>query len=216
MRISEIEHQCAELNQRQLTCFGISCFGMLSHSAKDFIDSRLSDLKSVWDARGLDLGADFMELIYHELATAFKNGTTSASEKSLSTLDNAFVTREDGSFEESSCLLFGAAYTLGRLSFLSFESDLKNQDVFGEVETTILQGVCHGLFNVAEPYSPHSDEMWQGIRTSTSYLQAAKDIEYAIGLAKQEKILPLGERKWDFEFFGLPFDGSKNRDMFSL
>ena len=57
MRISDLKERCIDLNPKQLTCFGISCFGLFCHSARDFLNANFTELQEVWSSRELNVEA---------------------------------------------------------------------------------------------------------------------------------------------------------------
>ena len=207
MRISDLKKHYLDLAPKQRDCFVISCFNLFCHSARDFFNANFTELKRVWSSRELNVEADYMEVIYHELVSNLEKGIRPL-QSSLDTLDKAYIYVEDGTFRDSEWCLYHNAYSLARSSFLSFDSDTEDGDFFNELETSLEQSICYVMFNVSEPYTPRVDEMWDGIRTSPAYLQAIGDIEHAIHLANEEKTLPFGELKWNFDFFNLPPSGS--------
>ena len=221
MEISKTEKVCAGFNQRQSTCLAISFFGMFSFSARDFIDRKSAEIQRVWRSRDLDLAPDFMDQIYQELVNESEGNTKEQAKQSPNVLAESYLDGDDGGFENSGLHLILTAQTLGIQAFSCLRSGIaKSPDmpkrIFGEAEFGAYAGVCYGLFNVAEPYTPYGDEMMRQVKTNPSYLKAIEDMEYVTDLAGQEKILPLGAIKWNYDFFGLPFDGSKNRDMMTF
>lgn len=205
---------CEEFNDRQLTCFSISCLGLLCNGTQEFVAANLQELEAAWELEGINLTPDFMAGFYDEMVSCFESGR-SPSPSSFEQVDKSYVDRNSasGNLEPSGLLLFDFARTLARNTHLNFRSALSAERIFAEVKATLLQCLCMGLFNTSEPYSPCGEEMEKAVHNTDSLKQGVKDLEYVIDLAKAEKILPRQDRNWDYEFFQFPFDGSKNRDM---
>ena len=68
--------------------------------------------------------------------------------------------------------------------------------------------LCYALFNEPEAADSAAKEKFA---SSTCWTQALQDFQLAVELAKQEKVIPFGDRKWDYNFFG--YDSSEARKV---
>ena len=210
--------ECRSLSDSQITCLSISCFGLFCHAGRDFANMHSAELQRVYASRGLEPDADFMFNLHHQITGWFNIGTSPPKE-SLQNLEEAYIDPDAGNFEHdgkvdwAGCQLYQCIYTLGKYSLLSFQGEIPADDIYREAELGVYKAVCNGLYNCSEPYSPHGKEMMAKLLSSAPYQQAMKDLEHVVNLAKEEKILPWGERKWDYDLLGLPFDASKGTDM---
>ena len=212
-----MEIEVVDFNDRQTTCLSVSCFGLFCYVARDFVNSHLAEVQRVYESRGLE--PNYMFDLYHELENHFKDGTY-PSEETWELMEGAYIDADDGDFsfdgncDWAGCEIYQGIYFQGKHSLLSFQGRTNAIDVHGEARLNVYKAICNGLYNCSEPYSPFAKDMMQELLNSSPYLQAMKDLQHAVDLAQEEKILPFGERKWDYDFFRLPFDPAKGiKDM---
>ena len=122
MKMSVPKHlfdSCKEFSDRQLTCFSISCLGLLCNGTQEFVTANLQELEAAWEVEGINLTPDFMADFYDEMVSCFESGR---SPSSFEQVDKSYVDRDSasGNLEPSGLLLFGFARTLARYTHLNF------------------------------------------------------------------------------------------------
>ena len=212
-----IKEQCRNLSDRQIACFSLSCFGMLSFASREFLAEH-KEIFSVWKKRNLPLNAEIFSIGFERLAKALEASTPYVSDIFFCDYYlNSYLNGDDeGSFDARVCYFINIPADLARLSDALLSGSNITEKQLGTLDPKILGPhlaiaavrhiLCYALFDENEPAN-HSDN--EKFDSSACWARAERDLQYAIELARQDKFVQLGEQKWDYNFFGYPFDGTR-------
>jgi len=215
-----IEEICQNFTERKAACFTISCFGMFSFVGQDFLTQQ-PEIFSIWQRRGIPLGEDLFAVGFEKLARALDSPTPYQSDDFFHKhYYDSYLNGDDGIYGDPGSFDARVGCFLNYPKDIAIIADalLSGADVsetvgivdrkFSGAYLTILgfeHILSYALFNSSESETLKARDE---IKLSPVCAQAKQDIQQAIDLANQEKIIPLGGRKWNYEFFGLSFQGS--------
>ena len=216
----KIKEICQNFTERKAACFTISCFGMFSFVGKDFLTQQ-PEIFSIWQRRGIPLGEDLFSVGFEKLARALESPTPYQSDDFFHKhYYDSYLNGDDGVHGDPQSFDARVGFFLNYPKDIAIVADalLSAADVTETVGILdrkfsgaylSMVGFEHilsyALFNSSEPETLEAREE---IKLSSLWERAKQDIQHAIDLANQEKFIPLGDRKWDYEFFGLSFQGS--------
>ena len=213
---NKITEQCKSFTNQEAACFTTSCFGMLSFAGDNFLAWYQDEILSIWNERNLPLDENLFSIGFEKLEQGLKNSASYESDVFLREhYSNSYLNGDDGSFDSIVGFFINIPTDLATIanSLLS-GADIKktvgllDRKIFGACLSmmAVRAILCYALFNDSEPGNPEDQQEFD---SSPCLVQAERDLQYAIELAKREKIIPRGERKWDYEFLGYPSGGPK-------
>jgi len=203
---SRMLERCQDL----AACLTISCFGMLSFASEDFLAEYKNEILPIWHGRELRLNEDMFLIGFEKLVRALDSSEPYAPDDFFhQQYFDSYLSGDDGSFDSRVGRLINDASDLAMIA----DSLLSGADItktVGSLKPIVLsigrtieatQGIlCYALFNTSEPEDSHARDEFNA---SPCWPQVKRDLQYAIELAEKEKFVPRGERKWDYDFFGL-------------
>ena len=198
---------------------------MFSFATSDFLAEH-PEIYSIWEKRNLPLNEELISIGFEKLVKGLEASVPYESDVFFYDYYlNAYLNGDDGyvngdgtsSFDARVGLFLNFPMDLARLADALLSSSNITEKNLGTLDPKILgphlaiegvrQILCLAMFNESGISVQLAERKFS---SSSCWAQAERDVMDAVELARKDKFIPFGDRKWDYKFFGYPCKGPGN------